>query len=84
MTYHWLQDKPHSTYLIFLAAAPYEIMHERYQNVPINYWVFPHQAKDALRSYKKTPKMMEFFKAFGSAYPWDKYDQISVPLGGGP
>ncbi|MGQ9801855.1 MAG: M1 family aminopeptidase [Candidatus Saccharicenans sp.] len=84
VTYHWLQDKPHSTYLIFLAAAPYEIIRDRYQNIPINYWVFPPQAKDALRSYEKTPKMMEFFiKTFSTAYPWDKYDQISVPLGGG-
>jgi len=84
VTYHWLQDKPHSTYLIFLAAAPYEIIRDRYENIPINYWVFPQQAKDALRSYEKTPKMMEFFiKVFGTPYPWDKYDQISVPLGGG-
>jgi len=84
VTYHWLQDKPHSTYLIFLAAAPYEIIRDRYENIPINYWVFPQQAKDALRSYEKTPKMMEFFiKTFGTPYPWDKYDQISVPLGGG-
>ncbi|HEK86169.1 MAG: M1 family aminopeptidase [Candidatus Saccharicenans sp.] len=84
VTYHWLQDKPHSTYLIFLAAAPYEIIRDHYETIPINYWVFPQQAKDALRSYEKTPKMMEFFiKTFGTPYPWDKYDQISVPLGGG-
>jgi len=84
VTYHWLQDKPHSTYLIFLAAAPYEIISDRYENIPINYWVFPQHLKDALRSYEKTPKMMEFFiKTFGTPYPWDKYDQISVPLGGG-
>ncbi|MBC7350390.1 MAG: HEAT repeat domain-containing protein [Candidatus Aminicenantes bacterium] len=84
VTYHWVQDKPHSTYLIFLAAAPYEIIRDHYQNIPINYWVFPQHARDALRSYEKTPKMMEFFiKTFGTPYPWDKYDQISVPLGGG-
>jgi len=84
VTYHWIQDKPHSTYLIFLAAAPYEIIRDRYENIPINYWVFPQQAKDALRSYEKTPKMMEFFiRTFSTPYPWDKYDQVSVPLGGG-
>lgn len=84
VTYHWVQDKPHSTYLIFLAAAPYEVIHDRYQNIPINYWVFPQHVDDALRSYEKTPKMMEFFiKTFGTPYPWAKYDQVSVPLGGG-
>ncbi len=84
VTYHWLQDKPHSTYLIFLAAAPYEVLHDHYQTIPINYWVFPQHVQDALRSYQKTPKMMEFFiKTFGTPYPWAKYDQVSVPFGGG-
>ena len=84
VTYHWLQDKPHSTYLIFLAAGPYEVLRDSYQNIPINYWVFPQHVKDAWRSYQKTPKMMEFFiKKFDTPYPWDKYDQISVPFGGG-
>ena len=26
VTYHWSQDLPHSTYLIFLAAAPYVVV----------------------------------------------------------
>ncbi|MFQ6070781.1 MAG: M1 family metallopeptidase, partial [Candidatus Aminicenantales bacterium] len=84
VSYHWLQNKPHSTYLIFLAAAPYRVLRDRYQNIPINYWVFPQHVQDALRSYQKTPQMMEFFiKTFGTPYPWAKYDQVSVPFGGG-
>ena len=29
VTYHWSQDLPHSTYLIFLAAAPYVVVPTR-------------------------------------------------------
>ncbi len=84
VTYHWSQELPHSTYLIFLAAAPYVIIRDAYGTLPINYWVYPQHAQDALRSYKNTPKMMEFFnRIFGYDYPWAKYDQVSCPLGGG-
>src|SRR5512135_566628 len=40
-TYHWSQDLPHSTYLIFLAAAPYVVVRDSYRNLPVNYWVYP-------------------------------------------
>ena len=84
VTYHWSQERPHSTYLIFLAAAPYTVIEDRYENVPINYWVYPQHEKDALRTYKKTPLMMKFFsEIFDYPYPWAKYDQVSVPFGGG-
>ncbi|MFO7865621.1 MAG: M1 family aminopeptidase [Desulfatiglandaceae bacterium] len=83
-TYHWLQEKPHSTYLMFIAAAPYQVIRDHYQDIPINYWVFPQHVPHVSRSYEKTPKMMEFFiQTFGTPYPWAKYDQVSVPFGGG-
>ena len=84
VTYHWLQDKPHSTYLIFLAAAPYEVVEDRLGSVPIRYWVYPQHARHARRTYGKTPEMMAYFnKLFDYDYPWDKYDQVEVPFGGG-
>jgi aminopeptidase N len=36
VTYHWSQDLPHSTYLIFLAAAPYVVVPDAYGTLPIN------------------------------------------------
>jgi len=84
VTYHWSQDLPHSTYLIFLAAAPYVVVHDAYGTLPVNYWVFPQDEKKAVPTYGKTPKMIEYFnRTFGYDYPWQKYDQISVPSGGG-
>ena len=84
VTYDWSQDLPHSTYLIFLAAAPYVVVHDAYKSLPVDYWVYPDDAKKAGPTYGKTPKMIEFFnRTFGYDYPWQKYDQISVPSGGG-
>ena len=84
VTYHWLQDKPHSTYLIFLAAAPYAVVEDRLGAVPVNYWVYAQHAAQARRTYGKTPEMMAYFNSlFGYDYPWDKYDQVEVPFGGG-
>jgi aminopeptidase N len=83
-TYHWSQDLPHSTYLIFLAAAPYVVIRDSYGTLPVNYWVYPGDEAKAGPTYGKTPAMIEFFNGiFGYDYPWQKYDQISVPLGGG-
>ncbi len=84
VTYHWSQELPHSTYLIFFAAAPYVVVRDSYKTLPVNYWVYPQDEKKAFPTYDKTPKMIEFFnKTFGYDYPWQKYDQISVPSGGG-
>jgi aminopeptidase N len=84
VTYHWSQDLPHSTYLVFLAAAPYVVVHDAFGTLPVDYWVYPQDERKAIPTYGKTPKMIEFFnRTFGYDYPWQKYDQISVPSGGG-
>jgi len=84
VTYHWSQDLPHSTYLIFLAAAPYVVVRDSYGTLPVNYWVYPRDEAKVQPTYGKTPKMIEFFnRIYRYDYPWQKYDQVSVPSGGG-
>ena len=84
VTYHYSQELPHSTYLIFLSAAPYVVVRDWYKSLPLDYWVYPKDEKKALPTYGKTPKMVEFFnRTYGYDYPWQKYDQVSVPSGGG-
>jgi len=84
VTYHWSQGLPHSTYLIFLAAAPYVVVRDSYKTLPVSYWVYPRDAAKVGPTYGKTPKMIEFFnRLYGYDYPWQKYDQVSVPSGGG-
>ena len=84
VTYHWSQDLPHSTYLMFLAAAPYVVVKDALGTLPVSYWVYPQDEAKVRATYGQTPRMIEFYnRTFGYDYPWQKYDQVSVPSGGG-
>ena len=84
-THHWKLDEPHPTYLSVLVAGPYEVIEDFHGSVPVNYWVYPKDVEDADRSFHKTTAIMAFFdEEFGVPYPWNKYDQITIPgIGGG-
>ena len=84
-THHWRLNEPHPTYLSVLVAGPYEVLEDFHGDIPVNYWVYPHAVPDAPRSFHKTPAMLAFFEEeFGVPYPWNKYDQITIPgIGGG-
>jgi len=83
-TYHWSQELPHSTYLFMLAIAPFEVIQDSIDSLPVNYWVYKKDVSDARWIFKKTPYMIEFFnKIFGYDYPWAKYDQVTSPRQGG-
>ncbi len=78
-TFHWLQSKPHSTYLISFVAGEYSEIKDNSDKVPLSYYVYKNQVEIASNSFGKTPRMMECFqKRFGYPYPWDKYAQIII------
>ncbi len=84
-THHWRLDEPHPTYLSVLVAGPYEVIEERHGDIPVNHWVYPRDVPDADRSFHKTVAMLAFFdEEYGVPYPWNKYDQVTIPgIGGG-
>ncbi len=79
-TVHWIQDKPHSSYLIMFAAGMYDIYEDEADGVPVLSYYYPGQEKrDVERAYGTTAEMVRFFSTLiGVPYPWDKYAQISV------
>lgn len=79
VTYHWFESKPHVSYLISLIVGEYIEVKDAYGTVPISNYVYKHQEADAMRSFGKTPKMMEFFTSrISYPYPWEKYSQTVV------
>jgi aminopeptidase N len=83
-TWHWSQDKPHPAYCIMLAAGPYEIVRDSLGDLTVDSWVYPNDVADAPRSFRKTPRMIDFYnRTFRFAYPWAKYDQVCVAGYGG-
>ncbi len=78
-TYHWVQNQPHSTYLISITSGEYVAIKENCDGIPLQYYVYPKDIENAANSFARTPKMMRYFqKQFGFKYPWDKYAQIVV------
>ena len=85
MTWHWHQELPHPTYLYVAVAGPYVILEDSLRQIPVNYWVYPKDVDDAMRSFERTPEILEFMEElYGVPYPWTKFDQITIPgIGGG-
>jgi aminopeptidase N len=78
-TYHWLQDKPHSVYLISLVVGEYVELRDKAGEVPLYYYVYKGREEDAKRSFSETPRMLKFFEEkTGYKYPWAKYSQVVV------
>ena len=78
-TVHWRQERPASTYLISLVAAPLRKVSERWRDVPLDYYVYPEDLPQARRLFGVTPDMMEAFtRLTGVKYPWAKYSQTIV------
>lgn len=78
-TYHWLEAKPHASYLISLAVCDYVEVKDSYGNVPIINYVYPEQKQNAVRSFQNVPKMIKYFEqATGFIYPWEKFGHVVV------
>ncbi|MCA9212170.1 MAG: HEAT repeat domain-containing protein [Planctomycetales bacterium] len=85
-TFHWLQDKPHSNYLVALAAGYFEKVEDKYKDIPLAFYTPPSEADQAEAAFKSTKEMMACFEDVnGVRFPWDRYDQLCVhdfPFGG--
>lgn len=76
-TFHWKETKPHSSYLIMIAAGEYTILRDNLGKLPLEYWVYPDDTTNGRASFKYTPAMIKFFnETIGFDYPWEKYAQI--------
>ncbi len=79
VAHRWLQDKPHSNYLVTLVAGDFAKVEDQLRDIPLQFWTTPDQLPQAHNSFKNTKNMMEFFeKETGVPYPWAKYAQVVV------
>jgi aminopeptidase N len=76
---HWRQERPASTYLISLAAAPFVKLSDRWRGIPVDYYVYREDSARARPLFGVTPDMMEVYSRLtGVPYPWPKYAQATV------
>lgn len=84
-TTHWKMTQPHATYLLSLAAGPFDIKKSQWRDVPL-WYVVPRGYGDRIEaSFGDTPDMLEFFSTItGVKYAWPKYAQNAMyDFGGG-
>ncbi|GAB3645673.1 M1 family metallopeptidase [Echinicola sediminis] len=78
-TDHWLMDKPHAPYLVAMVVGEFAKIEDRWEGLPVNYYVEEKYKNGAAEVFKNTPEMMTYFSdLLGVPFPWQKYDQIVV------
>ncbi len=79
--WHWVLDKPASTYLMTAVVGNYVVLQDKpWRTVPVGYWTYPDSVDAAWRGFAKTPQAIDVFsRKTGVPYPWVKYDQIVIP-----
>ena len=77
--FHWVQEKPHVTYLITLVAGQLKKIEDKHRDIPLEFWTTPSDLAAAPNSFRHTKHMLQFFeREIGVNYPWAKYGQAAV------
>ncbi len=78
-TYHWLMDKPMSTYLISFVAGDYSEGREHVGRLPVLWYVPRGTETWGAAAFSGTDKMIDAYnKVTGFKYPYDKFSQAAV------
>lgn len=78
-TFHWMQDKPHVSYLVSLVVGKFDMVDLGTPARPIPVYVPLGRGKDVARTFGKTPEMISIFEQLlDEPFPWDRYAQVLV------
>ncbi len=76
---HWIQDKPHATYLVHVAIGVFDTV-KLTGSVPGAIHVAKGKGPLTFVAADATPALITFESAFlGTPYPWAKFDQVGIP-----
>ncbi|MCX7878026.1 MAG: M1 family aminopeptidase [Ignavibacteria bacterium] len=79
ITWQWVQEKPHVSYLVMLAVGNWDKIEESWDGIPVISYVPPGKSEWGKRSYRHTVDIIEFFSEYiGYRYPWEKFSQVVV------
>lgn len=82
ITYHWVQDKPHASYLITLVVGRFDVVNLGGPGSAVPGLAVPvygplGSGELLRRNFARTPEMIRHFsELFGTPFPWDKYAQV--------
>ncbi len=82
----WVENYPIATYLISVAAAPYQVIEQNWSfantSMPVNYYVYPADTDRGLAVVTETVSMLSFYSEYIGLYPFsaEKYAMVEVPF----
>lgn len=76
---YWELNIPHAPYLVAVVIGDFGKVEDKWNEIPLRYYVEKGYEKGAEKVFEHTPKMMSLFSdLLGVSFPWPKYDQIVV------
>lgn len=89
-TFLWKEQYPITTYLISVAAHPYQVEKDVFHygeedSMEVVHYIFPDHFEEVVEDYAKTIDMLEFYSEIFGLYPFteEKYGHAEFPWGGG-
>jgi|GEM_PF-291388 len=80
---YWTHNYPIETYLISIAASNYAQFSDVYNDIPLEYYVYPGHLTAAQNDFQDLPDMLECFEISYGEYPFEKYGMAEAPIFGG-
>lgn len=79
-TYHWLQDRPHVSYLVTLAVGVFTRISDSYKDLAVDLYCDPSLVAQGKAYHKVTADLVALYsRLYGVEYPWSgKYAQVMV------
>lgn len=81
-TVTWATDFPIAPYLISMTAAPFQVVEDEWNGIPVSYWAPASLIEDAAYDLGRTPEMMGVFSDLFFPYPFEKYGTATAPISG--
>lgn len=79
VTAHFKMAVPHSTYLVSFVVGEYSKTSDKYNDIPLGYYVYPGKELIVPKAFGKTRDVLRVYEELTKiSYPFSKYDQTIV------
>ena len=80
-TWHYKMSVVHSTYLVSFVIGKYSRVEDKYNDIPLGFYVYPGKEETAKKAFGDTKNMIKVYEELtGVAFPYNKYDQTVVSM----
>ncbi|MDH7516266.1 MAG: M1 family aminopeptidase [Bacteroidota bacterium] len=81
VSYRWVETHPTATYLVTYAIAPYAVIRDAWNGIPLEYYAPRTDSARAAAHFASIPIMLDAFTSAYGKYPFDKVGYCITPIG---